>query len=131
VARRICLHRTFVWLFAGVWFVVLALVSPLRGSAPAPEPAGRTPSALVAPARDPGKVVLRHAPAITIAAPASEPLPALPLAHQAPRIARAEHAALAFAHFDATDPAVLVVRWQRHIPRMDSGEPPRSDAFAS
>jgi hypothetical protein len=117
------MKRAWAWLFAAAWLVALTLVLP-RGSALAYE-APRAPSASLAPARDAGQALVRSTPVIAVAAPAPDPTPRAVPPRRSSEVERPPHRKLDASTLATLGAGVRVVRWQRHVPRMDSGEPPR------
>lgn len=123
------MKRGLAWLFAALWFAAFTLALP-RASALAHETT-RAPSASVSPARDAGVALSRSAPVISVVAPAPEPVPPALPARRDVAVNRAPYRALDARLRAAPAASVRVVRWQRHIPRMDSGEPPWASAVSS
>jgi len=72
----------------------------------------------------------RAEPPLVAAAPYVERTPASPAVAAVPAASRIQASALESGHL-ISPVHVAVVRWRRHVPRMDSGDPPRSTPFAS
>jgi len=117
------MKRAWAWLFAATWLVALTLALP-RGSARAHD-APRSPSASLAPAHDAGQALVRSTPVISVAAPAPDPTPRAVPPRRSLDVESAPCRELAANTLTVLGAGVRVVRWQRHVPRMDSGEPPR------
>jgi hypothetical protein len=127
--RDFGLKRAMAWLFAATWLAALTLVLP-RGSAALHE-ATRAPSASLAPARDAGQALVRSTPVVSVAAPAPDPTPRAVQPRRSTGAVRAPYRQLEASVPVTLGAGVRVVRWQRHVPLMDSGEPPRSDEASS
>lgn len=128
--RRSPLRRALAWLFAVACLTALVATAP-RASALGPELRANTATIAPVPAREAGKALVRDAHSLRIVAPAPEPLaPVAPL-HVSASLERSARDFFDDVHLAPHGIAVRVVRWRSHVPRMDSGEPPRSDAFAS
>jgi hypothetical protein len=119
-----------------IWLFAAACLTLLRGSAPAEAPRAVELRAAAAsikpvPARDAGQALLREVHSLRIAAPAPEPLPPWIPPHVAWRVERPSRHWLDDVQRGKRGLTTRVARWLRHVPRMDAGEPPRSDTFAS
>ena len=122
--------RALIWLFAVACLTALVATGP-RAAGLATELRASAASIRPAPARDAGKALVRDAHGVRVAAPAPEPLPPVVPTHATLRLARPTRDVLDDVRIGARGIAARIVRWRSHIPRMDSGEPPRSEAFAS
>lgn len=128
--RRVALKKAWIWLFAAAWLTAFFGTAPRERWHAA---ALRADAASIAPVppRDAGKALVRDVHSLRIATPAPEPLPPL----IPPRAAFGVEAPAGWvneaARVGTRGITARIVRWRHHVPRMDSGEPPRSDAFAS
>lgn len=129
-ARRSAVKRAFAWLFAALCLTAVATASP---RAPAFNPSFHASAGSIAPvpARDAGKALVRDTHAVRLVAPTPEPLPPVVPPHVAARVERPVFEGFADLRLVPLGISVRVVRWLNHVPRMDSGEPPRREAFAS
>jgi hypothetical protein len=118
------------WLFAAACLSLLLASAPHEARHAGELRAGAASIAPV-PARDAGKALLRDAHSVRIAAPAPEPLPPLLAPRALLRVERPARQVIDGVRAGPRGVVARVVRWRHHVPRMDSGEPPRSEAFAS
>jgi hypothetical protein len=123
------MKRALAWLFAAAWLAALALALP-RGPALAHD-APRSPGIALAPAHDAGQALVRSTLLIPVAAPAPDPSSRAVPPWRGLEFERAPCRKLAASALVTLGAGVRVVRWQRHVPRMDSGEPPRPDEISS